>query len=277
MAGSVSVSYPVGLPDRTARAALALGAVGYAYMDALARSDWANATPLLGLFQELFNENRSATLIGFASADQLAASQQIPRSLSIDGRFGPNTRTAMVAAMVSGFLPYTADGVPMASPVPPSVADSMPGEAAALGRWFTSTLAPRISGTRSARFARNIAAVAGSADFGQAAQDVRGAIEPFILGGASATSGPTAVQDANAQARSIVEQSGGTQTTRAVEYGAGVDNPTGGPLATILGPATYITAQTPKVFPDWGWYAAAAGILGLGGILAYMNVQKRRR
>ena len=177
-----SVAYPTGLPDQTARAAVSLGAVGFAYMDALARSDWAGATGLLTLFQELFNEHRVATLIGFAAGDRLEASRQIPQSLAIDGMFGANSRTALVAALVSGVG------------LTPAVADTMPREAGALGRWFTLKVSPRISQTPSAgsesAYIRSIADVAARADMAQASYDVRAAVLPFILGGGSATSGP---------------------------------------------------------------------------------------
>jgi hypothetical protein len=105
--------------------------------------------------------------------------------------------------------------------------------------------------------------------------DVRGAVLPFILGGASAVSAPLAVDMANATARNVVEQSGGTLETRAVERGAGIDNPTGNPLATLLSPML-ITGTRKVDSPDWGYYAAAAGIVGLAGILAFQMYKKRR-
>lgn len=266
MASSVGVSYPV-LPDRVARAAYALGAVGFAYLDALARSDWAGATSLLALFQQLYNENREATITGFSSADQLEAARILPRSVPISGSFDTATRTALVGALVSGLK------------IAPATADSMPSEAGALGRWFISTLVPLVphnsSAGSKADFAWDIARVAETSDIGQAGTDVRGAIAPFIMGGAGAVDAPLAVSTSNAQARNLVEQSGGTQQVRAIEYGAGVDNPSGNPLTTVFGPML-VTAAAPKAFPDWGYYAVGAGVLGLGGLLAYLNWKRRQ-
>lgn len=265
-ASSVGVSYPV-LPDRVARGAYALGAVGFAYLDALARSDWVGSTGLLALFQELYNANRVSTLIGFATADQLEAARILPQSVPINGRFDEATRTALVGAFVSGLK------------LSPGTADSMPREAGALGRWFVTTvlpLVPRNAGAGTpADFAWDIARVASTADMAQAAMDVRGAVEPYIFGGASAVSAPLAVDAANATARNLVEHSTGTQSTRAVEYGAGVDNPTGNPLQTIFSPML-ITAQRKVDAPDWGYYVAGAGIVALGGLLAYQVWKKKR-
>jgi hypothetical protein len=235
-------------------------------MDALARSDWAGATGLVALFQELYNENRQATLIGFAPEDQLEAARILPQSVGTTGRFDAGTRTALVGALVSGLN------------ISPSVADSMPHEAGALGRWFVTTIVPRVSRSSApgspADFAWDIATVASTADLAQSAMDVRGAVMPFILGGAGAVNAPLAVDVANAKARNVVEQSGGTIQTRAVERGAGIDNPTGNPLTTLLSPML-ITGTRKVGMPDWGYYAAAAGIVGLAGILAWQMYQRR--
>ncbi len=260
-AASVGVSYPA-LPDRVARGAYALGAVGLAYLDALARSDWVGATGLLTLFQELYNENRISTLIGFAAADQLEANRLLPQSVSTSGRFDGGTRTALVGALVSGLG------------VSPALADSMPSMAAGLGRWFVQNIVPAVPPTAppgsKADFAWDIARVAESADMAQAAFDVRGAVLPFITGGASAVDAPLAVDVANAKARQLVEQSGGTQSTRAVERGAGIDNPTGAPLQTFFQMAPMlVTAERPKFQADWLVWAIGAGVVAFGGIIGY--------
>lgn len=274
MAGAgVTVPYPT-LPDRVARTALSLAAVGFAYMDALARSDWTAAPGLLALFQELYNNSGKApVLIGFAPADQLAAANITPGSLAINGQFDDNTRAVLAAALVSG-----TSGVPLSGwGFTPAQADTMPRTASALGRWFVTTMVPRYPNNSSAqlpRFLWGIARIAETASLAQAAFDVRGAIVPYIEGGASAVDAPLEVDAANAEARRIVESSGGTQTTRAVERGAGVDNPTGNPLMTVFSPMV-ITGRRPKAFPDWGYYVAGAGILALGGIFAYQNWRAR--
>jgi hypothetical protein len=245
-----TVALPGGLPDRTARASFALGAVAFTYMHALQRSDWGATPGLLALFQQLYNENRQAVLIHLTPDAQLTAARILPRALAVNGQYDGPTRTALGIALFTLFH----------TRFDPGDMDTMPQLASELGAWFNRTIVSRVPQTDSAasgRFAWSLAQIAAGASMVQAATDVGGIVKPFILGGTSA------VPD--------VVATGGSSTGAARDA---VNEAQRSPLETTFS-ALLVTAAPPKKFPDWGYYVAGAGILGLGGLLGYLNWKRR--
>lgn len=114
------------------RARLALGLVAWAWMAALRRGDWSSASQLLAVYQQLFNQHRQSILDGYREELRSQVAAQLP-ILTVDGRFGANTRKALTAGLVTGWAPDQAARQRVMA---------MPSSAGAVGAWFHSTLVP---------------------------------------------------------------------------------------------------------------------------------------
>lgn len=108
------------------RAVFSLAGEAWAYLDALHRSASSAARALLTLFQTDFNTYRSSIVA--VAGDPAAMDQQLPRSLAIDGIYGPNSRKALAYTLASADRRLV------------SAVSSMPNYAGQLGRWFWDRL-----------------------------------------------------------------------------------------------------------------------------------------
>ncbi len=251
----VRVRFP-DLSLREARAALGGAALAWAYMAAVRRGDLVRATTLLTSFQQFYNQHRRAASFGFEN--RAAAEEFLPQSLRIDGRFGPNTRTAMVGMYTSGLL------------IEPAEPDTMPEQAGAIGNWWWNTMVPMNPQDRPrpgvGEFLWDVNQTAMVSDPQDAAINVEGLIMPYVAGGPQnvpstfASTGPATASNVLAQAMpSILQPQRQPPPEEVIELGAEV-----------------IRARPPFYKEPWFLWSALGALTLLGGALGYQIWRKQR-
>jgi hypothetical protein len=251
-------------PERDARARTAVAGVGWAYLAAMSRGDWARASQLLALFQQLFRSEKLSIVSGFRAnvpgATEATIAYVQALSPGVSGMFDEATRDALkvtLMAVVGG-----ADRL-----------DSMPTEANLVGGWFTSSyryLVP--SGTGLWRFD----SWAFAADPAHVGADLGARIHGFIEGiDDPSTVAEVATSDALQRSLFALINSRGSAAPRSSPSGS--SSPMG-PTVEI-DDAQLVTATRPREgMSEFWWWVLGLGLFGTAvGVLAYPAYKKYRR
>jgi hypothetical protein len=120
MPAAVSVS------TQPVRVRAAVAAVGWAYFSSISRGDNVRGNELLVAFQTLWNTDRRTIIAGIPDP---AAESTFPTALAVDGRYGPNSRLALLGTLAA----TTRDG---SVSLPGSAITSMPASSGGISNWF---------------------------------------------------------------------------------------------------------------------------------------------
>lgn len=251
------------LDDREGRVIASMMGVLWAYFDALDRGDSVAAHALLSDHQQNWATLRPHVLSAFEDATRNALDATVPRSLAVDGVWGPNTLSTVRVVIFATF----GHDVYMA------VQGSIPMRATTLASWWRTNLALRFPQTSTNEVAQVIwsFALAVRADQGiHAAQvvDARAAEVIAEVPTAAPLTSAGATQTVSIQSQSSSSGSGTTTpvpggSSDAFTFTAPVTDPDTSPLATGGGSSAFddirITARTQQ----WSGWMYLVGGLGL--------------
>ena len=248
--------------NRGARARFALAGEAWAYMAALWRSDWAAASQILAVFQQDFTGYRSYVAAGYPSG----APSSLPRTLSANGAFTPDTRLAMAAVLLVGPLGQNQGRA--------NALRTFPAAASALGGWWNQNLVPLYPSDGSQE-AQNLWAFDRAVRYGNTSEaGANVSTHAFaVIEGITSDGSDFIRQQANAGAQEIIQQaaSGKPQANQAA------NQITDQPGAVTALPGSLVTAIRPERRSEWGFYVAGAVVLAGAVGLGFLLYKRRRK
>jgi len=229
------------------RPAYALATLGWAYLEAILVSQGVAATGFLTSFQRTYNDHRADLVRTFDNPG--AAEGILPRSLAIDGVFGPNTAHALGGAFIA---------------VGHASGESIPTRVASLPAWFR--------GFKRSVPASNFVPARANALLAETARD------PQNAGANSSAWAWGYVEGLNdAGSGSLIDDilSANTPppitTAAPIAQQAAVLTAPGGQLL----PVEFIRGRAPAWQRYWPWLVAGGGLLTLGGLLGWSYWRRR--
>ena len=237
---------------RELRTALAVAGEAWAYLAAEARRDSTRARGALMQFQRDFTARRASVIAVWPPDRRGAVDQLAPRSLRIDGIYGPNSRMAMAVVLSTISSDFAGLGLQRA----------MPTRTRDIPSWFATVQAiPRADGPLVEADRRVRTGRASDAQVILAAWSAE-----YIASYQPSATATQVVQTAQTPVQRILQET--APEARAAMQEAGVE-PDSAPDAEVSGPTFLVRGRTAPRVPAWGYALAAAAAVGLAGVFVY--------
>lgn len=220
---------------------IALGMLAFAYLAALARSDWAKASQVLSVFQVFLRQEAAVVAAAFPAAAQDRVRTAF-RAVEPSARFDSATREGLIAALMVGWRNE------------PALLTSMPVSAAQLGEWYRNKLltqAPRGDMLAADVLVQNTL----EPDVSNALMEATSA---YLAGRTTQTSGSAGEGTFQSLLDNLMGRGGADVSDAPVVRGSEID-----------------VGRTQSRTPSWMLWGVGLGVVAAGGLLIWGFMGKR--